>query len=547
MQNNIQYTIRDVNLSSMQRLSLQTRMIIYVVILVLVELVVIGEESARLLSTEQEKQLSLRALAVANSVAAMPCVISHAEKREHSEELHSLIERVRNSAAAEFIVIGDINGVRLTHPIKDNIGKSMVGGDNERALNYGESYISRATGSLGPSLRAKVPVINSEHQIVGIVSVGYLEETIAEKARPLMLQIVSVIIVLLIVGIISAIFLARSFRKAIFGLEPIEIGQLFKERSAILESMREGVVAIDIDNRITMLNRAAIRVLGLDSSRNYRHCNFPQIVPNLDYQSVLANGEPIIGAELLRAGHVLVVNCFAIGEKESISGVVFSFHKKDEIDTLGQELSQIKDYSSLLRAQTHEYSNKLHTISGLIQLGAYDEAVQLIGSETSGYQELLQLLLKTVPDPVIAGCILGKYNRAKELSIDFELDGESHFSDVPEFIDRKHLVTVLGNLLSNAFESVLKKDKTQRKVILSLVDIGNDLIIEVEDSGVGIDKSMTNKIFTRGFTTSHEQGKGVGLSLVSQALEQLNGQITVAESSLGGASFTVYIAKEPLR
>ena len=175
----------------------------------------------------------------------------------------------------------------------------------------------------------------------------------------------------------------------------------------------------------------------------------------------------------------------ATGDKW-VSGVVSSFREKDEIDVLAKEISQVQEYSEMLRRQTHEYANKLYTISGLIQLEAYDTAIQVISSETSGYQELLQFLISAVPDPTIAGCILGKYNRAQELNITLTVDRHSNFADIPEWVSRGKVVTILSNLLDNVYEAVAPLPEEERIVKLSLTDLGNDLILEVEDAGKGI-------------------------------------------------------------
>jgi len=213
------------------------------------------------------------------------------------------------------------------------------------------------------------------------------------------------------------------------------------------------------------------------------------------------------------------------------------------MDTLAKELSQVQDYSEMLRHQTHEYSNKLHTISGLIQLEAYDKAIELISSETSGYQDLLQFLVSAVPDPLVSGCILGKYSRAKELNIQLNVDRESNFTDVPEWISKEKIVTVLGNLLDNAYQAVTPLAEDKRVVNLSLTDLGNDLIFEVEDSGEGITEDVAGHIFEKGVSSSDEKGKGIGLYLVKDVLSYINGHITVNKSDLGGVLFTVYISK----
>jgi sensor histidine kinase regulating citrate/malate metabolism len=525
-------------------LTLQARMIIYVVTLVLVVLGLTGGQSILLLAEVQEKQISERALAIANSIAAFPIIAELIESKDSHQEIQSIVEKIRFKTDAEFIVVGDSASRRLSHPDPNKIGQLMVGGDNLRALSYGEEYISRAIGTLGPSLRAKVPIFNSKNEIIGLISIGFLEKTLAHETSILTSEIIVLVLELLLISIVSAILLARSFRKAIFGLEPKEIGLLFKERNAIIESMREGIIATDIDDNVKMLNKAAILTLNLSLEKSYVGMPIDELVPTVDFSSIVKTRSGLLDQEYEINDNIIIVNSIPIVMEDNVTGVVSSFRRQDQIDSLGKELSQLKEFSNLLRAQTHEYSNKLHTISGLIQLSAYDEAVQLISSETSGYQELLHLILRAIPDPIIAGCIIGKYNRAKELGIALELDSESNFTDVPSFINRHEIVTILGNIIDNAFESVLKKPPEKRKVCLSLIDVGHDLVIEIEDSGFGVPKESIDRIFDTGFSTSSGQCKGIGLGLVIKALNLLHGQVTISESALGGALFTVYISKE---
>lgn len=525
------------------KLSLQSKMIIFIVALVLFQIGSMAVVSTRLVDSVLEDQVKKRVLGVSQTIATMPDVARLLEQRDPHGELQVLAEEIRLKNSAQFVVIGDRDGIRYSHPDPEKVGHAMVGGDNDRALKGGETYTSRAVGTLGLSLRGKVPVVNTGGDIVGIVSVGYLEESIAQMITDRRTTIVLTNIVLVVLGVLVAILLARGFKRAIFGLEPHEIGQMFQERSAILGSIREGIVAINRDGNITMINRAAKRTLGLPIEREYVHQSIEDIRPGSDIMQALRTGESQLDLEQRVGDKEIIVNRVPIWHDGEVTGVVSSFREKDEIDTLARELSQVQEYSEMLKQQTHEYSNKLHTISGLIQLEAYDKAIELIGSETSGYQDLLMFLVSAVPDPLIAGCILGKYSRAKELNIRFNVDRNSNFTDVPKWLNREKLVTVLGNLLDNAYQAVTPLPQEARVVNLSLTDLGDDLIFEVEDSGNGIADEVAGHIFEKGVSTSDEKGKGIGLYMVSDILSYLGGHITVDESDLGGVLFTVYISK----
>jgi two-component system CitB family sensor kinase len=214
---------------------------------------------------------------------------------------------------------------------------------------------------------------------------------------------------------------------------------------------------------------------------------------------------------------------------------------------LTRQLSHIEQYAETLRSQSHEYANKLHTIAGLIQIDAKDQALDLIGQESKGVQELVHLLVDAVPDPIVAGCILGKFNRARELGLELVVDHESHMVDVPEQLPRERLATMLGNLLDNAFEATrlhLKKNAEGKRTIkLTMSDYGHDLIFEIEDSGEGIPVEQQKRIFEKGVSTKMEDGHGYGLFLVATILRELHGQINVHNLQNGGGRVIVYLPK----
>ena len=526
-----------------REVTLQSKLIAFVLVLVLCQVGIMGLVSTHLVDDILENQVGKRVLSMSQTIAGMPGVARLIQERDPKGELQRIAEDVRMATGAQFVVIGDENGIRYSHPDPAQIGRPMVGGDNERALKDGIAYTSRAVGTLGLSLRGKVPVIDDSGRIIGIVSVGYLEDSIQQMLATRKTTLFATCMTLLIVGVAFAVGLAWNFKRAIFGLEPYQIARIFQERSAILGSIREGVVAINSNGEITMLNRAAKKTLGLSADTDYIHQPVADVIPDNGLHRILRTGESELDIEHQIGGKEIVVNRVPIWNDQQVVGVVSSFREKDEIDTLARELSRVHDYSEMLRQQTHEHSNKLHTISGLIQLEAYDKAIELIGQETSGYQDLLHFLATAVPDPVVAGCILGKYSRAKELKIRLDVDRDSSFSDVPESISREKIVSILGNLLENAFQAVAKQASSNRVVNLSLTDLGNDLIFEVEDSGNGIADAVSGRIFEKGVSTSDKLGKGMGLYMIKDMLRYLNGHITVEDSGLGGVIFTVYIAK----
>jgi len=531
--------------SSMKPKKLQTKMILLILGLILCIVGVGGIFSLQLISSILEEQMGSRALKVSQTVALIPDIRRDLQRvdLEHSS-IQAIVEKIRQTTGAQFIVVGDKEGKRYSHPVAERIGQFMVGGDNSQALDEGKSYISRATGTLGPSIRGKVPVFNDEKEIIGVVSVGYLVQNVNSLIMGYNIKIITFLTAAILFGIAVTIKITDEFKRSIFGLEPDEIAALLRERTTTLETIREGVLAVDEKGLITTINQAAFETLGLDSTQNVVGKPVISILPQTRILDVLHTGVSQLDRELLIGDKEIIVNRIPMISDGKITGVVSSFRNKDELDILARKLSQIQKYSEMLRVQTHEYSNKLYTISGLIQIEAYQEAVDLIGSETSGYQELISSLMRIVPDPILAGTILGKYNKAKELKVDFQIDPDSSMVNVPESMKREGLVTIIGNILDNSFEAVVERDEIRRHVKLSMTDLGNDLIFEIDDSGKGVQERDWNTIFMKGFTTKKKQGHGMGLFLVEKALSMLQGTVSVGSSELGGAAFTVIIPKK---
>lgn len=530
-----------------RKAKLKTRMILTLGFVSAVQTILIGVFAGYFLSDSLFDEIGQRALMVSKTVAAAPSVIEGVRQRD-IEELNQLASRLTLTNEALFIVIGDRQGIRLAHPSSDRIGHSMADDDGDkglRALVDGNAYVARAMGSLGESMRGKAPVIDPETgDIIGIVSVGYGVDQVDAIIRRYSLVLYSVVGLTLVISIVIAMVIAGRFKRAIFGLEPEEIARLFQERDATLQSVREGIIAINRDGMITTFNRTALETLGIDPDTPLSGRPILEVLPESDLLSVLESGVPDFDREVWLRNRQMIVNRLPVRQGSDIIGVVSSFRLRDEVDQVSRQLTRIQQYADTLRSQTHEYSNKLHTIAGLIQIEAYDEALNLIGSEVSDHQALIHLLLDAVPDPVIAGCLLGKYNRAREMGLELQIDPESRMTDIPADLPRDQLVSVLGNLMDNALEATLQHTGTGGIVQLSMTDLGQELIFEVQDQGPGIPEEARQKIFEKGVSTKQGKEHGYGLHLVSQFLNRWGGSITVEDLPGEGSRFTLYLPKQ---
>lgn len=537
----------------LKRLKLKTRMILVLGMVSALQTAIIGGFAWYYLSASLDEQIGQRALMVAKTIAAMPEVIDGVEQGR-IEALNRLSQRLTDTNEALFIVIGDHKGIRLAHPNPARLGLSMAdddGDDGATALVDGQGYINKALGSLGLSMRGKAPIFDMQGQaIIGIVSVGYSLNQVRATIARYNLVLYLVMTVMLIFSVAVAIFIAERFKRAIFGLEPEQIARLFEERDATLQSVREGIIAVNREGIITTINRTAIDSLRLDAATAHSGRPIAEVLPDSGLMAALERGAPEFDQEIWLQGQHMIVNRLPVKQGNAIIGVVSSFRLRNELDQVSRQLTRIQQYADTLRSQTHEYSNKLHTIAGLIQIGASDKALHLIGSEVQDHQSLIHLLLDAVQDPVLAGCILGKYNRAREMGQMLVVDPDSHMTDVPAQLPSDQLVSALGNLIDNALEATRRQQGEGGKVYLSMTDLGLDLIFEVEDQGPGISAEEQARMFEKGFTCKAGSGHGIGLYLVSQFVERWGGTITAetlpsAHKGIAGSRFTLYLPKQP--
>nr|WP_089971236.1 sensor histidine kinase [Lihuaxuella thermophila] len=527
--------------------TLEARMIGWISLLLLVVVLLLGGTFYLFMVKYIENQVGKRALSVAQTIAEMPEIQRGFAEKEPWRTIQPLVEKVRSQTGAEFIVVGNRQGIRYSHPFPDRIGKSMVGGDNDRALLRGESYISKAIGSLGPSLRGKAPITNERGEIIGIVSVGFLLSDIDQLAHAYFTSIFFVLMLVFFIGFLGAAWLAKRVKRSIFGLEPEEISALYQERHAVLESVREGIIVVNATGNVSLINRSAVKILELPPPPKIVGRPVQDFLPHTRMLDVLETGQAELDREVNLNGKELVVSRLPIRDQSRVIGAVASFRLKSEIDQVGRELSQVKQYVEALRAQTHEFKNTLYTISGLIQLESYQEAIELIHRESEAHQDHVVWVMQKFPDPRLGAILIGFYNRARELKIDFMIGKESCLQKIPPSISHSALVSILGNLITNAFEAVLDEEESRRKVRLFVSDLGDSLWFEVEDAGPGVPDDIIPAIFERGFSTKKApsgERRGFGLAKVKELVSELGGRITIDTGEWGGAVFAVSLPKE---
>lgn len=385
-------------------------------------------------------------------------------------------------------------------------------------------------------------VKNDRGDVIGYIVTGYSDEIVNNSTIDSVLFLLLMTVLGLVVGIWGAIYLAKRIKSVLFGYEPEEIARMLRERDILLNSVREGIVNVNSNGRITLVNSEASVLLqqaGIKNVSEIMGMNASDVLKRLPINDIIKDGKTLVDASVKIGNTIFILTAVPLLlEDKNIVGAVLTFRKKSVVEEMANQLTGFKNYATALRAQTHEFMNKMHVIMGLIDMKAYDELKNFTQEIAYNRQSEVSYVVTRLKDITLSGFILGKISRSRELDIDFSLTEESELHselDVPSVHD---IVLIAGNIIENAFDA-LKNFDGERIVNLSILDFDREIVIVVEDSGPGMDESIRKHIFQRGFSSKCESGHGFGLYLVKHSIDSLNGSISVESAPGEGTIFTV--------
>ena len=499
--------------------------------------VVVQWNLRRQVDTRYEKQ----ALVVAQSLASQPAIVAGVEDGHPSADgtIQRLAMAAMHGTGALFVVITDARGIRFSHPNPKLIGVP-VQSDPEpwytEPFRTGRPWTGLQHGTLGPVAAGKAP-LRDHGRLIGEVSVGFPVGDISSQTEKWLRSFGAYMILALALGVLAALGFARWLKRQTFGLELREIAGLLQEREAMLHGIREAVLGYDKSERVLLANDAAQNLLRLPPDFEGRPLR--QVLPP-GRLGAIATGE-ISGADLL----VVADNRILVGNRVPIRvagrrhlGWVVTFHDQTESETLKRELDEAIGLTDALRAQSHEFANRLHTLVGLVELGQYEEAVRFVTDVSAARDAMTDELKQAIGDAKLVALILAKSSLADERSVKLRLAEDSKVDGA--ITDAGEVLTVTGNLLDNAIEATALRKPGWVEV--TIVSAGADLLVRVRDSGPGVPDDVREAIFTDGFTTKSSPNgarRGLGLALVRQITARRGGMISVGRD--GGAVFTAVL------
>lgn len=472
---------------------------------------------------------------VATTFAAEPDLVAAVQTPQPAVAVQPLAEAVRHASGVDFVTVMSMDRIRYSHPNPAEIGRRFIGdvGDAPQGHVFTEEY----SGTLGPSVRAVAPIRDSAGHVVAMVAVGIKVAAIDRRVARTLAGILAAAAAVLLLGLGGSWLVAQRVQRQTHGLGARELGRMYEFYAAVLGAMREGLVLLDDSGHVQLANDEAQRLLDLPQDAVGRRFDELGLAPGLVDAAL---GATASSDHLYAAGdRLLLVSSSPASWQGREVGAVVTLRDQTELRAATGELELVRGLTDSLQSLTHEAANRLHTVVSLIELGRPADALEFATAELELSQSLTDRLVAAAGDPALTALLVGKSAEAAERGIELTVEGE-----LPELdgIAGRDLVTVVGNLLDNAFDAVGRSATRQVRVRFRHGDAEQAAVIQVDDSGPGLSPEQADRALTRGWSTKAEAGHGLGLALVAGVARRHGGEVTIERGDLGGASFRVTLA-----
>ncbi len=520
-----------------RRLSLAGQLLALQVVIICVVLVGVAAVTVAQSTQRASDYEGNRAQALAESLAGSRTVRATLESEVGPPSEGALsyfrttAEARRTDSGAQSVVIGTADGTVLASADPSELGEVFDMGDS--TVLEGRGWTGVRDRPTGPVAIAMAPILSDTGGVLGFVAVRRPQPSVLDGLREAAPNLLTYLGVASLIGIAGSLLVARRVKRQTLGLEPVEITGLVEHRDAMLHGIREGVVGLDTRGRVTLVNDEAIRLLRIPGDAIGR--TLEDLGVGAEVLDALVSGDVQRDRAVGSHGRVLVVNRLPLTSRGRSIGSVTTLRDRTELLELRRELDLTKHVTDTLRAQAHEFDNRLHTIAGLIELGEADEAVRFVHRVASSRSEFSGAVTAAVRDPSVAALLIAKASQAAEVGVDLRIAPDSSLPALSEELSGD-VTTVVGNLVDNALDAAAGAPQRWVEVGLGLVDGEVDVV--VRDSGPGVPEGMEREVFRRGVSTKAAGAgeRGIGLSLVHLLCTRRGGDATA--SSDGGSVFT---------
>lgn len=531
-------------MSTQARSSIRARLMRMNLVIVIVSIALsIGGTLYFTLRSEQTA-LDNNLLNSASILSQVPMMQEALQGERTIEELSDYLdETTSRTSDIDLILVGDTQSKLLYVPDSTLIGTSYVGTAQQAALAGEAPYTSNETGPMGSDHSAYAPVRDEAGEVIGFVIVGVYFRSMALVGLHTVLRLLAVGVVAAVLGSLLAMRLSRSIKQSLMGYEPDAFARRFHQREDILDALEEGILAIDAEQKVIFLNKAAAEMLSIERQTAVGR-SLHEVYPRSTLDRILRTGQSEYNVSMSSLKEIRVLaDRMPLYEKGKLAGAVSIFRNRTELTRMADDLTGVQHMVEAMRAYTHEFMNKLHVILGLLQIGEPEKAQQYIMDTTRTQRVAVSRIMNQIRQPSVGALLVGKTSRANELGIHLRLDRESTLSEESLWLPPEAYVTILGNLIENAIEVLNQSRRAIKEVSVSIRESEDSLLLCVEDTGPGISPALRQTMFQRGVSTKG-RSRGTGLALVQEVVEAYHGQIRVESEPGVGTSFFVSFCRE---
>ena len=481
---------------------------------------------------------------VAEAIAKSPILTGKGTTDIEDKEIFSEYLDALKDTLNDIDVISVVNkdGIRMYHSNHALIGTKYDGNMPDFKSNTDDYYAVNESGPSGNQRRAYAAVYNENGEYVGVVMAIMLTKNIKTETVQMLFIFLLITVVAILIELIIAGELSGKVKKSLMGYEPDVFTAMYKMRDNILETLAEGIIAFDTNGVIQFANESAIRMLCENPRSDLVGQNVDVIGDDILSRHI-KSGEKERNINLAKAD--IIFDRVPIKEDGIAVGSIAILHNRAEYTKLMEELSGTRYLVDSMRANNHDFTNKLHVILGLIQMEMYDDASSYIQNITIVQRENISKVMNAVSEPAVAALLIGKIARASELNINFVLREGCYYSPADMNLPSEMLITVIGNLLDNAFDAMNESTdyKKHKELMFGIYSKPGAVLVTVDDTGSGIKNEDMELIFKNGFSTKGEC-RGTGLHQVKAMVENFGGKITVESQEGVGSSFSISFVKE---
>lgn len=528
------------------RSGLQRYIFIVQAVMIIALAIVLGTIGIFMNLREESRQRDLNLQNVAEAIAQSQ-LVSQAVSGNTTDELTEYLDTLKESLSdIDVISVVNSSNVRLYHSNHDLIG-TIFDGTMPDFESEGGYYSINDSGPSGIQRRSYAAVKLKDGHYGGFVMAIMLRSSIMAKTVRTIIIFIAVILFAILIELVISFKISGLVKKRLMGYEPDTFTAMYRTRDSILEALNEGVIALDRNGTVKFVNSAAVSMVGTGEPGNE---SVSDETGRKLLSETLETGKTELSVPVSSVpGTSILIDRIPVLDGESVHAAIGILHNRTEYTRLAEDLAGTRFLVDSMRANNHDFTNKLHVILGLLQMQMYDEATSYIENITMIQRETIREISHSIDVPAVAALLIGKTSRASELNVRFIFNKESSYHSEDIFIPQDALITIIGNLIDNALEAMNSSNNEYsnvKELNFGIYSHPGALLITIDDTGPGISEENITHIFDNGFTTKGD-GHGTGLYLVKENVEALGGTISVESLPGTGTSFSISFTENDMK